>query len=457
MLLCNFCNLVTPNLFDILSICVMTARRLIGLKLWYCLRQAIVLLSFALNLGVAVAQEQTVSSNGIAAEAPGISENLTNVFGSWIWADKFFNGQTCLFWRAFNMPSSVPGQKARLRMTVDNNYVLFLDGREIGRGAEWRELYDYNLTPLMSPGRHVLAVNAMNSFSFAGMLLGMRVDLADGEVIEIKSDETWRVVPTGTRGWEKATKPADTWPKATIMARFGGDPWWSTPIRVNEMPTLQPIKVFFWQTGWFQVTLVTVCAVVMLFSFWLMAQLALHKKERLLLQRERARIAMDIHDELGSRMTQLVLHGEVAQSDLPAESSMRCQLGRICQDARDVLSTLDEILWAVNPRRDTLSDFSAYVCGYAQEFLKPTPIQCLFDVEPEMSEIVLDLPIRRALLMVIKETLNNAVKYSEASQLLLQIRCRGRRLVVMIQDNGKGFDPAIATQDRNGLANMTQR
>jgi signal transduction histidine kinase len=435
----------------------MTARRLIGLKLWYCLGQAIVLLSFALNLRLAIAQEQTVSSNGTAPETPDIPENLTNVFGSWIWADKYFNGQTCLFWRAFNIPFSVPVQKARLRVTVDNNYVLFLDGREIGRGAEWRELYDYNLTPLMSPGRHVLAVNAMNSFSFAGMLLGMRVDLADGRVLEIKSDETWRVVPTGTRGWEKATKAANTWPKATIMARFGGDPWWSTPIRVNEMPTLQPIKVFFWQTGWFQVMLLAVCAAVILFSFWLMAQLALHKKERLLLQRERARIAMDIHDDLGSRMTQLVLHGEVAQSELPAQSSMRSHLDRICQDARDVLSTLDEILWAVNPRRDTLSDFSAYMCGYAQEFLKPTAIQCLFDVESETSDLVLDLPIRRALLMVIKETLNNAVKYSGASEVLLQIKCRGRRLAVVVLDNGKGFDPSAATQERNGLANMNQR
>src|SRR3954463_9501744 len=129
-----------------------------------------------------------------------------------------------------------------------------------------------------------------------------------------------------------------------------------------------------------------------------MAQLALHKKERLLLQRERARIAMDIHDDLGSRMTQLVLHGEVAQSDLPPESTTRSQLDRICQEARDVLSTLDEILWAVNPRRDTLSDFSAYICGYAQDFLKPTPIQCLLDVEFESADLVLDLPVRRALL-----------------------------------------------------------
>jgi two-component sensor histidine kinase len=122
-----------------------------------------------------------------------------------------------------------------------------------------------------------------------------------------------------------------------------------------------------------------------------------------------------------------------------------------------VLSTLDEILWAVNPRRDTLSDFLTYVCGYAQEFLKPTAIQCLFDVEPEMSDAVLDLPIRRALLMVIKETLNNAVKHSGASELLLQIRCSGRRLAVVIQDNGKGFAPAAPTLERNGLANMAQR
>jgi len=61
------------------------------------------------------------------------------------------------------------------------------------------------------------------------------------------------------------------------------------------------------------------------------------------------------------------------------------------------------------------------------------------------------------LLMVIKETLNNAVKYSGASELLLQIRCRGRRLLVVIQDNGKGFTPTAATKQRNGLANMTQR
>jgi signal transduction histidine kinase len=390
-------------------------------------------------------------------ETPATSENLTNSLGSWIWADKRFNGQTCQFWRTFDVPPSAPILKTRLRMTADDYYVLFLDGREIGRGAEWRELFDYDLTPLMSPGRHVLAVTAMNSFSFAGMLLGMRVDLADGRVIEIKSDENWRIVPAGTRGWEMATKAADTWPRATVVARFGSDPWWSIPVRVNAMPTLQPIKVFFWQNGWFQVTLLTVCAVVILFSFWLMAQLALHKKERLLLQRERARIARDIHDDLGSRMTQLVLHGEVVQSELPEDSNLRPQLNLVCQEAREMLSTLDEILWAVNPRRDTLSDFSSYVCSYAEEFLKPTGIQGLFDVDSEMEAVVLDLPVRRTLLMAIKETLNNAVKYSGATELSVQIKSHGRKLTVVVQDNGKGFDPLAVGPGHNGLLNMSQR
>jgi signal transduction histidine kinase len=342
-------------------------------------------------------------------------------------------------------------------MTVDNEYTLFLDGRELGHGAEWRELFDYDLTPLMTPGKHVFAVTAFNSSSFAGMIFGLRVELADGRTVEIKSDSDWRIVPNGARGWETETIPPPEWHPAKVLAPLGELPWIPFPLNVNEMPTLQPIQFHFWQTGWFQMSLLAVCAAAVFVSLSLLAQLAMHRKEKWLLQQERARIARDIHDDVGSRMTQLVLHGEVAQSELPSDSAMRPQLDRICEEARDVLSTMDEILWAVNPKRDTFGDFASYVCDYAQTFLKPTSIHCLFDVAPEMSAVVLDLPLRRALLMVIKETLNNAVKYSGASELRLQILCQGHDLVVVVSDNGKGFDPSNAKQNRNGLANMTQR
>ena len=93
-----------------------------------------------------------------------------------------------------------------------------------------------------------------------------------------------------------------------------------TPEGIDINPPLQVIHTPLWQSGWFQITLLTLCGTAILISFYLMSQLAFHRKERWLLQQERARIARDIHDDIGSRMTQLVLHGEVARNDLPAGS-----------------------------------------------------------------------------------------------------------------------------------------
>ncbi|MBW8863784.1 MAG: hypothetical protein JF609_02470, partial [Verrucomicrobia bacterium] len=381
----------------------------------------------------------------------------TNGLGSWIWDQKTRDNQVCQFWKTFEIPEGAKVTKARLVMTADNEFTLYLDGRELGRGVEWRELFVFDLTPLLAPGQHVLAVHCYNGSFFAGMLLGLRVDLADGRSINVKSDRTWKVVPDGVSRWEKRTEAQPAWPGTTIIAPLGGSPWWTAPEAVIMMPSLKPIKVYFWQRGWFQVLLLVVCGLVILVSLRLMAQLALHKKERFLLQGERARIARDIHDDIGARMTQLVLHGELAQNELPANSEMRQQLNWICEEARGLLSTMDEILWAVNPQRDTVRDFAAYVCKYAEEFMVTTKIQCLFEVGHEISAAAFDLPLRRSLLMAIKETLNNTVKHSGATELRLKIHWENERLVVVVQDNGKGFDIAAVKTNRNGLTNMAQR
>jgi signal transduction histidine kinase len=226
---------------------------------------------------------------------------------------------------------------------------------------------------------------------------------------------------------------------------------------IDLVPPLQPIVIPFWQTGWFEIVLISVCGIVTVFSFILATQLLLHKKERQLLLSERARIARDIHDDLGTRVTQLVLQGEVAQSELPADSRTRAQLDRISEEAREALRAMDEILWAINPRRVTLHEFATFVCAHAQMFLKATPIQCVLDVEPGMSAIAFDLPFRRTLLLAVKEALNNAAKHSGATEILLQIRRQGQGLTVAVQDNGKGFNPAQSKSERNGLDNMVQR
>lgn len=403
------------------------------------------------------AEDQLANNQKVDLDTAEPYTSPTNGLGSWIWEAKTMDNQTCRFWNSIEIPDGVKVTKAQLVMTVDNEFTLYLDGRELGRGAEWRELFIFDTAPLLTPGRHILAVDAYNGSFFAGMLLGLRIDLDDGRSITLKSDSNWKIVPEGVKQWQTRKEAGPDWPAATIIAPLGGSPWWTTPAAINVMPLVQPLSVYFWQTGWFQVTLLAVCALIILTSLWLFMQLVLHRKESYLLQGERARIARDIHDDIGSRMTQLVLHCEVLQNQPPQDAENRVQLTWICEEVRGLLSTMDEILWAVNPRRDTLRDFTDYVCNYAQEFLKPTRVQGLFEVDQDMPAAELTLPQRRSLLMAIKEALNNAVKHSEATELCLQIKRQGSRLIVAVQDNGKGFDMANTRPEHNGLINMSQR
>jgi signal transduction histidine kinase len=257
--------------------------------------------------------------------------------------------------------------------------------------------------------------------------------------------------------WESQESADASWPYATIIAAYGEGPWKQMSSRILQAPPLQPIVLAFWQQGWFQITSLSILVIALLICLRLAAKLALQSKTQELLHRERARIARDIHDDLGASLTQLVLLGEVAQNDLPPQSETRKQIDGLCEKARDVLKSAEEILWLVNSRRDTLSDFATYVCKHAQNFLNPSPIRCRLEIEPGLPSTPFELPIRRNLFLAVKEALNNAAKYSCATELFLRIHRNGQNIIVVIEDNGKGFDPLLADSDRNGLANMTER
>lgn len=382
---------------------------------------------------------------------------LTNVVGSWIWAGAVADNQTVRLWRSFEIPASAQVKEAQLYITADDEFVVYLDGHELGQGANWREMFLFNLDELLAPGRHVLAVKGFNSFDYAGMILGLQIELADGHRLQIKSDKNWKVVPDNVNDWQKITEAPADWPAVTVEVPLGKKPWVALSQHVKIMPTQILVKVHFWQNGWFQILLLIVCSVVMVISLWLLAQLALRRKETWLLKRERIRIARDLHDDLGAEMTKLVLHCEVAQSELSSDSRAYSRIDVVCNSVRGMLSTLDDILWAVNPQQDTLREFTSYVCDYAELFLKSTSIHYFLDIPHEVPASVANLPLRRGLFMAIKEALNNAVKHSGATELRLQIRFRYERLTVVLLDNGKGFDLKATKENGNGLTNMSQR
>lgn len=381
----------------------------------------------------------------------------TNHLGQWIWATNTSDKQTCRFWKAFEIPRGAQVTQATLRITVDNGFMLFLDGQEIGRGSDWRTVTEYDATLLLSPGRHVLAVEGFNDRLEAGLIFGLEVELTDGNTLEILSDATWHVVPLALNHWASRKNPLPDWSHAVVIGSTHHHPWENWPIGLTIEPRLHPVVVYFWERGWFQLTLLTVCLLALLFSVWLMTRLSAQSKAQNFLQVERVRIARDIHDDLGAQLTQLLLLGEVAQREQPESSAARGQFSQICHHARELAQAMDEVVWAVNSRRDTVRDFTSYVCKYAQLYLSATSIRCRLDVEPEIPAMAFDLPLRRNLFLAVKEALNNAVKHSRATELYLRIFRRDHHLSVIVEDNGRGFDVTQPVAERNGLTNMTQR
>lgn len=379
----------------------------------------------------------------------------TNHVGVWIWDEKTYDKQTCRLWKSFVIPKTTV-TKAVLRITCDNGYRLFLDGREIGRGSDWKTLSVFDVTWLLNPGTHVLAVEGFNDRLAAGLVFGMTVELLDQRVMEIASDESWRIAPNSEMNWENKKTAAQNWPHAIVVGALETPPWENWPYGTVSLPALRPVTTYFWQSGWFQITLLSICAAAIFVCLRLMTRLAMQSQAQRFLNLERARIARDIHDDLGSRLTQLVLLGEVAQSDLPPASDNRPQIDAVCEKARELSHVVDEIVWAVNSRRDTLRDFASYVCKYAQMFLD-SHIRCRLDVEADMPAVPFELSIRRNLFLAVKEALNNVAKHSGATEAFLRVHRRAGGLSVVVEDNGAGFDFSGANQERNGLVNMAQR
>jgi hypothetical protein len=163
---------------------------------------------------------------GNAKADPPVNKNSSDVLdpqwgvGSWIWAPKTSDKQTCRFWRSFEIPPGATVARAQLHIGVDNGYRLMLDGRELGTGSDWRSITEYQIGLLLDPGLHVLAVEGFNDNREAGMLFGLRIELAGGRVITIPSDTNWRVAPADERGWDRKQEAPASWPKAVVVARF---------------------------------------------------------------------------------------------------------------------------------------------------------------------------------------------------------------------------------------------
>lgn len=173
-------------------------------------------------------------------------------------------------------------------------------------------------------------------------------------------------------------------------------------------------------------------------------------------ERERRRIAQDIHDDLGSRLTQLALLGARVKAE-PDASATTIELGeRISTTARTTVQTMDEIVWAVNPGNDTLQSFGDYLCKVATSLLSGADIACQLEVPAVLPVRTLSAEQRHNLVLAVREALHNVVKHSRATEAGLRLRLDGATLEIEVRDNGVGIPPGGGGRG-NGLGNLRRR
>lgn len=220
----------------------------------------------------------------------------------------------------------------------------------------------------------------------------------------------------------------------------------------------------FWRTWWF---LGVVFASVLGMVAGIVHYISTQKLQRQLadlrqqeaLEKERSRIARDIHDQLGANLTQVSLLGELIEGDKDQPEEVALHAKQIQSTALETSRALDQIVWTVNPSNDTLDGLVNYLCKYAQDYLAMAGLKYRLEVPPDLPSTPISPEIRHNLFLAAKEAINNVVKHAQAESAWVRLKLDTGRFTIEVQDDGKG--PAgmneKRAQSRNGLRNMGKR
>jgi signal transduction histidine kinase/ligand-binding sensor domain-containing protein len=304
--------------------------------------------------------------------------------------------------------------------------------------------------PKIGPGRHSL------EFHYTGLSFGApekvrfryRMEGLDPEWVEAGEGRVARYsyVPPGQYHFH-------------VIACNNDGLWNETGAQVSFM-----VLPHFWQTAWFFVLLVLALLGLTGGGIRYVERRRYQTRlKRLELEqateRERARIARDLHDELGSSLTRISMLSDLGQSPDNTADQLKARVGKISNFAVRTARSLDEIVWAVNPRNDSLRSLLEYLTQFARELFEDTDVHCRFQIPEDLPRSSLPPEMRHNLFLVVKEALANALKHAQADEVCLRAQIVSQNIEISVHDDGAGFDPAPIQKGtaRNGLKNMRQR
>jgi signal transduction histidine kinase len=174
------------------------------------------------------------------------------------------------------------------------------------------------------------------------------------------------------------------------------------------------------------------------------------------IEKEQSRIARDLHDELGTGLTEMSLLASAGLAEPGPSAQTGGRLEAIARKARALVSSLDVIVWAIDPRRNSVQAFADYLGDYVKEFLASSGIVCQLDIPIECHPVALSGPERHSLLLAVKEALNNIIRHAAATEVRLCVNQSPDALEILLSDNGRGFEWG-AIRPGCGLANLRER
>ena len=207
----------------------------------------------------------------------------------------------------------------------------------------------------------------------------------------------------------------------------------------------------FWKTWWF------ILAAVLILG-GLIAFVVIYRVKHLLdIERFRAKLAADLHDNIGSSLTEISILSEVITQKLNhVDTDVKKSLKMISNNSRNLIDNMSDIVWLVNPKRDSLYDLILRLRDTYTELSSYTSISFRSENLKSLEKISLTMEHRQHLYLIFKEGINNCITHSECTEISLDAFVKGKRLEMILKDNGKGFNRE-EIGNGNGLGNITER
>ena len=291
-------------------------------------------------------------------------------------------------------------------------------------------------------------------FSFASPDLAQTKDVHFRHKLE-GMDEDWREASGDRIAYYSQLPPGKYKFRVTVG---GGDGLWHESAQAISFRVVPR----FWEIRWVQVLASALFISAIGASIaWNQRRKLRRKLEKMELQhsleQERRRIARDLHDELGARLTSIALQGELAMRAEHFPVAAKGEIGSLALRVRQLINATDEVIWTTDPGNDSLPNLVEFLCDYIERFLTPAGISFRLDVPTGLPRVPVQSQARHHFLLAFKETLNNAVRHSGAKLLMVRLTFASNKLTLVIEDDGVGFDMNNLRPGGNGIVNIQSR